>query len=594
MSDARQPVASTEEAQVKFTTFAIVKRLWRDYVRHYKLHYSGAIFCLILLAATNAMIINQVPEIIDNVLSEGAIDKAINVGAIIFATLLIRGLCTFGQAVLLYSVGLNIIRRLQNQMFATLTSVDMLYLQKSGSAAQISRFTNDVHALQGATSRLVTGIGKEMILLLAMIATMFWYNAKMALVIWCIFPFILAIVLVITHKIRKVAMDIQLRLSDTTAMLDDSLKSAMQVRAYNLQEQEQMRAGHLFRKYQSLAMKSQVLQNSIYPILDGLGGILFSGVLVWGAYVVAGGVMSTGEFVTFFIAMFAAYTPLRSLSGLYAALQSGLAASERIFTLLDYRPQIALHAHAEPLRVRRGEIEFRDVDFAYNDDSPPALQHVNLTIEGGKRTAIVGYSGSGKSTLVQLIPRFFECDGGQILIDGQDIRRLDLRSLREQVAVVFQNAPLFNTSIGSNISLGKPVDKAKMQEVCKQALLEDFIASLPQSVDTSVGELGNLVSGGQRQRIAIARALLKDAPILLLDEATSGLDQENENLLHKALQKLMQGRTVVVIAHRLATVHDADYIYLLRDGRIVGGGTHQSLSDDNPYYRRLYRSGFAA
>ncbi len=574
------------------TNTDIIKRLWCNYMRSYLWHYAGTIASLMLLASTNAVIINQVPAIIDEILTDENHELAYWIAGVIIITLLIRGIATFTQALLMNSVALKIIRRLQNQMFEILTEVDMLYLQKHGTAAQISRFTNDVGVLSAATGRLITSFGKDFIVLIAMIGTMFYHNAKVAMAVVIIVPLLLVPVMYLAKKVRALSTDIQQRLSKTTAILDDSLKSAMQVRAYNMQKQEQQRVGLLFQKVYSLSLKSVVFQNAVYPFVDIIGGFIFAGVLLWGSVIVANAEMTAGSFLTFFIAMFAAYTPLRSLSGLYAALQNGMAAAVRIFTLLDYESEMKLDKKAPKLKISDAEISFNNVSFSYEEDSPKILHDINVTFAGSKQTALIGYSGSGKTSLLQLIPRFFDCDNGSITIDGQDIKNLDAESLRQNIAMVFQNAPLFNISIADNIRLGKDVSKARLQEVCKQALLEDFISDLPDGLDTHVGELGGLVSGGQRQRIAIARAILKDAPILLLDEATSALDQAHESEINKILQELMQNRTVVVIAHKLSTVRNCDKIYLLKDGKILGSGRHDELIKNSDYYKKLCDTDF--
>ncbi len=574
------------------TNIEIIKRLWNNYMRAFTWHYVGTVTALMLLASTNAVIVNQVPTVIDEVLKDGNKELGYWVAGVIILTLFLRGIATFIQAILMSSVALKIIRKLQNQMFQILTEVDIQYLQKSGTAAQISRFTNDVGVLSAATGRLITGFGKDFIVLLAMIGTMFYHNAAVALIIFIILPLLLVPVVFLARKIRVISKDIQERLSKTTAILDDSLKSAMQVRAYNMQKQEQMRVGVLFHKVYSLSLKSTVLKNAVYPIMDIMGGFIFATVLLWGASAVANNEMTAGSFITFFIALFASYTPLRSLSGLYAALQNGMAAAVRIFSLLDYEGKVKSNISAPPLKISDAQISFNNVNFSYDEDSPKVLHDINITFEAGKQSALVGYSGSGKTSLLQLIPRFFDCNHGSITIDGQDIKNVDADSLRENIGMVFQNAPLFNISIADNIRLGKDVSVAGLEKICQQALLEDFIKDLPNGLDTHVGELGGLVSGGQRQRIAIARAILKDAPILLLDEATSALDNVHEMELNKVLKELMKNRTVVVIAHRLSTVRNSDKIILLKDGKILGSGTHDELIKTSDYYKKLCDTDF--
>jgi subfamily B ATP-binding cassette protein MsbA len=396
---------------------------------------------------------------------------------------------------------------------------------------------------------------------------------------------------------RRASHSVQAETAELTGLLDDVFKGVRQVKAYGMERYEQDRADRMFESIYALLYKTTKIGARAAPMLESLGGFVFAGILAFGGWQVLHGQATVGNFMAFFVAMLLAYQPMRRIAGLNTRMQMGLAAAERVFEIVDYRAEIADAPDAKPLSARSYDVRLSAVDFAYGE-AAPALHGVALDAPSGKVTALVGPSGAGKSTVLNLIPRFYDVNGGAVTVGGQDVRDLTLDSLRTAIALVTQETGLFNDTVGNNIAYGRPdATDDEIREAAKNAAADEFIVRLPDGYDTMVGERGVFLSGGQRQRISIARAMLKNAPILLLDEATSALDTESEQQVQVALQRLMQGRTTIVIAHRLSTVVDADMIYVFDKGRIVESGRHAELVAGGGLYARLselqFREGAA-
>jgi subfamily B ATP-binding cassette protein MsbA len=356
---------------------------------------------------------------------------------------------------------------------------------------------------------------------------------------------------------------------------------------------ETARADRLIESVNRLLNRAARIRSATSPVMETLGGIAVAGVILYGGYQVIEGTRTVGTFFSFITALLLAYQPMKTLANLTANLQEGLAAAQRIFAVLDIEPEIRDAPGAVPLAVSGGEIRFEAVRFTYPNGGP-ALNGADLVVPAGKTVALVGASGAGKSTVLNLIPRFYDTASGRVLIDGMDVRRVTLSSLRANIALVSQEVSLFDDTVRGNIAYGRfGASEADIVAAAKAAAADEFIRALPQGYDTMVGEHGVKLSGGQRQRVAIARAMLKNAPILLLDEATSALDTESERQVQAALKTLMRGRTTLVIAHRLSTVVDADLIYVIDAGRIVESGTHAELLARGGAYQRLYALQFA-
>jgi subfamily B ATP-binding cassette protein MsbA len=397
----------------------------------------------------------------------------------------------------------------------------------------------------------------------------------------------------IGKRMRKVSANTQRELGQFTTLLNEVFQGARHVKAYGMEAYECKRADTVIEQIFSLVFRAARTKAAAYPIMETLGGTAIVVVICYGGWQVIEGTRSTGTFFSFVTALLLAYDPVKKLVNLNAQLQEGLAAADRVFEILDVEPAILDRPDAKEMEVAKGDIDFADVTFGYGD-GPPALRGVSFAVEAGKTVALVGQSGAGKSTVLNLIPRFFDTNSGRISVDGHDIRDLTIASLRANIALVSQDVTLFDDTIEANIAYGRAgATPEEVREAARYASAHAFIEEMPKGYATVVGEHGVKLSGGQRQRIAIARAMLKDAPILLLDEATSALDTESERAVQAALGILMEGRTTIVIAHRLSTIQSADMIHVVDAGRIVESGRHLELLARDGVYANLHRLQFS-
>ena len=407
------------------------------------------------------------------------------------------------------------------------------------------------------------------------------------------FPTAILPLVKIGKKIRKVSANTQNEIGQFTILLNETFTGIRHVKASGMEAYEKLRAGVLIESIFTLVFRAARTKAAAYPIMETLGGTAIVVVICYGGWQVIEGTRSTGTFFSFITALLLAYDPVKKLVNLNAQLQEGLAATERVFKVLDQEPLIVNSQGALQIDRAKGDIAFESINFSYNQNTP-LLTNMSLKIQAGQTVALVGHSGAGKTTILNLISRFFDPNTGRITLDGNDIKDIRISSLRSQLALVSQDITLFDDTIKSNITYGA-MDKtlAEITAAATNAAAHEFILGLPQGYDTLVGENGVKLSGGQRQRIAIARAMLKDAPVLLLDEATSSLDSESERSVQDALSKLMANRTTIVIAHRLSTIQSADIIHVVDEGQIVESGQHLELLKRNGVYAKLHQIQFA-
>jgi subfamily B ATP-binding cassette protein MsbA len=506
---------------------------------------------------------------------------------------LMRGLGDFTQTYCMGYVGRRIVKRLRGQIFERVLHLPVSYYDRSSSGVLLSRLTfNTEQVGQAATDSITVSVRETLTIFGSIGYMLFFINAKLTLIALTMGPLIGWLVQLINKRFRRYSRRIQDSMGDITRVAKESLEAPRVIKVYNAEGYQNRQFDSVNENNRKSNMKLILTRGLANPVVQMVTIIGASFVLSIAISEAIRGAMSMGDLMAFLVALVNIAQPLRSLVNVTGPIQQGIAAGETIFELLDET--------TEPVGGKlfagraRGEVELHNVSFTYPAGKGVALHDISLRVAAGEVIAIVGRSGSGKSTLVNLLPRYYDVATGRVLVDGVDVREYDLQSLREQIAVVSQDVVLFNDTIGANIAFGRDVPPAEIERAARAAHVMEFVRDLPLGLDTVVGDRGVLLSGGQRQRIAIARALLKNAPILILDEATSALDTESERIIQRALEELMQNRTTLVIAHRLSTVEKADRIFVLDGGRVVESGSHAELVERNGQYAALHRMQFNA
>jgi subfamily B ATP-binding cassette protein MsbA len=572
-------------------TLPIGRRMWRDWVKPYcKL----ILFNLALIGGVSAATASF-PLIV-----RWALDRfqANDLGPLAWMPLLIvlatgtRAATLYGHLSLTNLIASYVTRDLQNAMFARLTHADLLQLGRESPAALSQRFATEFHYVDAAVRRAITSLIRDLLMIVALVGTMIWIDWRLSLVGAVIAPIAILPVAWIGQKLRDTARRTAQEMGGMSSVVAESLAGARMVKSYRLEDAVTTRARGVFDGLHGLRVKAANQFARVEPILEVIGGVAVAIVLMLIGARLASGESNIGDFAGFVTALLIAAQPMRTLGNANSVIQEGIGALERVFAIIDRAPLIVEAPGARPLAVAAGEIRFTDVTFRFHDGAT-ALDGVSLTVPAGKTVALVGRSGSGTSTLFNLVPRLYDTTSGVVAIDGQDVRGVTLSSLRDAIALVTQEAVIFYGTVTENIAFGRAgADRTAIEAAARAAAAHDFIARLPMGYDTVLGAEGVGLSGGERQRLALARALLKDAPILLLDEATAALDAESESLVQEALARLTKGRTTLVIAHRLSTVRDADLIVVLDQGRVVETGPHDALLASDGAYASLYKLQF--
>jgi subfamily B ATP-binding cassette protein MsbA len=566
------------------------RRIFHEHIRPYGRYFGVALVLMVLAALSTSALPYLLEPVFDKVFTNGTPRLLMWVCGGIFLAFVVKGATSFGEAVIMTYVGQRIISDLQNRLFSHLMHLDLAFFHGTSSGDLLSRFTNDINLMRNAVATTLVGIGKDSFTLAFLVALMFYRDWTLACIAFFIFPLAVFPILRIGRRMRKVTNNTQEELGSFTGRLTQVFQGIRVIKAYRAEDYEAKRAYAMTERIFALVYKSARVRSASHPIIESLGGMAIVIVIAYGGWQVMHHARTTGEFMSFILALLLVYEPLKRLSNMNANLQEGLAAAARVFKILDTAATIQDRPEAKPLPLVKEHIEFQDVRFSY-PDGKMALDGINLRIKKAQSIALVGASGAGKSTIINLIPRFYDIQHGAILIDGVDIRDVTLASLRQQIALVSQEITLFDTTIRDNIAYGSfNAPEAEIIAAAKAAAAHEFITVLPNGYDTMIGENGVKLSGGQRQRIAIARAMLKNAPILLLDEATSALDTDSERQVQAALKTLMEGRTTLMVAHRLSTVVEASKIYVLNKGKIVESGDHHTLLGSNGIYASLWQA----
>jgi len=567
---------------------ATLRRLY-DYSKPYRFRLAWAVVGMIIYAAGSAGLAYLIKPIFDSVLPNQ--ERVAWTAWAIVAVYLLKGIGSYGSSYLMADVGQRVVRDLRNGLYRHILNQSAGFFAHGATGRLVSRINNDVGQVQQAVSETAGDLARETLALAGYAALLFYYDARLTVVCLTGAPLIVYPLIRLGQRVRRTTRRSQEALEHLSHLGAEAFTGHRIVKAFGMEAHESekfMRASHhLFRTN----MKVTATLSTLPPLMELIGGIGMAGALVYGSRQIASGRLTPGQFALFIGTLFLMYGPAKKLSRVNANLQQAIAASERIFEMLDTHSEVREQPGAGALAPFQDRVEFRGVGFGYDDGLSRILHDVSFTVHTGQMIAVVGRSGAGKTTLVNLLPRFYDVSAGEILIDGVDVRRVQLASLRRQIGIVTQDTVLFDDSIASNIAYGSP--DAGIEQVAaaaRAANAHEFILALPDGYDTMIGERGQRLSGGQRQRLAIARALLKNAPILVLDEATSALDTEAELLVQDALTKLMMNRTSFVIAHRLSTIRRADAILVLERGTVAEMGRHDELlARPDGVYATLYQ-----
>lgn len=581
---------STENILKKsMTNSQVYKRLMRFVLPYWRMFVVSAIGFAIY-ATTEPAVVMIIQRIIDSFSSPDR--KDIQYLPFLFILLfLVRGVGAFLGNYYLARISGNVIHKLRCAIFDHYTRLSVQYFDSHNSGYMISRITNNIGEVTRATTDSVRSYVREGFTALGLLGYLVYTNWRLTLVFLAIAPVVVLMVRYVGKRLKRLSRNMQDTVGDLTHITSEMVSGNRIVKSFGGEHYEQRRFKDCSlenrKQYRKLIMTVS-LNNPLMQLLISfaLAGMMYLALIIMKN-------SSPGEFVGFFTAAFLMPKPIRQLSDANAEILRGIAAAETLFEVLDEPLEVDNGDYQTPRS--QGRIEFKNLTFSYAGSETPALNNINLTIEPGQTVALVGASGGGKSSLINLLPRFYDYEQGQILIDGVELKHYQLECLRRQIALVTQHVTLFNTSIANNIAYGglQDADRSQIEQAATDAYAMEFISKMPQGLETDIGENGVKLSGGQRQRLALARALLKDAPILILDEATSALDTESERYIQAALHRVMQGRTTLVVAHRLSTIESADVILVMDKGRIVEQGSHQELLKRDGAYAKLHKMQFS-
>ncbi len=563
-----------------------------DLVMAQKARLLLAMGCMALMAGTTSASAWLVKPVIDDIFFNRDTVMLKLLPLAIVGIYVLRGLAMYGQEFLMEYVGNHIIRQLRDQVYYRIMELPISYVQEEKTGTLMSRITYDVNLVKIMVSSAVAAAVRDTLTITGLTCVIFYMDWRMAIMAFFVLPFAFIPLVRFGRRVRKTSTGVQEAMAELSVLMHETFVGSKIVKAFGMEDHEKKRFSQKTADIFNREVKTARAKSLSSPVMEFLGGLAVAFVIWYGGFNVIRGYSSPGTFFAFLTAVIMLYDPVKKLTKINNAVQEGMAAAHRVFDIIETQSPIQEVDQALTLTTRPHRVCFNDVHFGYNDGEM-VLKGIDLDIPSGKVLAIVGVSGGGKTSMVNLIPRFYDVTLGAILIDGIDIRKIAVKSLRSQIAMVTQEPVLFNDTVRNNIAYGNPrASESEIIAAAKAAYAYDFIQDFPKGFDTSVGELGGKLSGGEKQRICIARALLKNAPILILDEATSSLDTEAESLVQKALENLMQGRTTFVIAHRLSTIVSADQIIVLKQGRIIESGSHTELLARRGEYYKLYQMQF--
>jgi len=574
-----------------FTPGVVYKRLW-SYTRKYWLMFSVGILGVSLDAAMQAVFIRFVEPLIDRVFVAKDAEYGMWLAGGILVVVLLRIIGHFSGAYGMEWTGRRVVADLRRELFSAYLHLPSTFFDRNSAGQLISKLAYNSEQVAHAATKAVTSAFRDIMLLIYLVIVMLSINVRLTAVLLILVPVVALVVTTISRKFRKISRNIQDSMGDVAHVTEEAVVGQRVVKVFIGQETEKNRFERVNERTRRLQMRmvaTHMLSSSVVQLAAGLAMVTLMLIATRPSMLDQ---ITAGTFTSIFFAMVATIPPLKRLTTVQAQMQKGIAAAESIFEVIDTEKEKDEGDYV--VERATGEVEFKNISFRYDNSHEAVLEDISLRFPTGSVTALVGHSGSGKTTLAGLLPRFYAYDKGQILLDGHDLTDYRLDNLRQQIALVSQDVVLFNDTIAGNIAYGAlaDTDREAIIRAATSAHAMEFIEQLPEGLDTRLGESGTLLSGGQRQRLAIARALLKDAPLLILDEATSALDTESERAIQEALKEVMKDRTTLVIAHRLSTIENADQVIVLRKGRVIEQGTHDELLALGQAYARLYHSQF--
>ena len=567
----------------------IYKRLYKDYSKKYldKIILS-AFFSILVAGSTSA-----IAWLLDPAIKKLFIEK--DQSLIFFIPLMIifafttKGLSLYYAKATMIGVGESIKKKLQFDMVNTLVGTDTQIIDKKHSGKFISNLTYDVTHITNLLSNAILTLFKDSLTLIGLLLVMFLQNWKLALISIVLIPFASISARTLGKRINKVATEAQQKSGFLTTYLVELFKNHKLIKIFQKEGYEKNRADNYLTQLKDKNQKIQTVFVRMSPIMETLTGIMIAVLIFYSSILITRGELDINNFFSFLAAMMLAYQPVRSLSTLNMILNQGLSAASRILPIIDQKNNIIDIPEAKPIKIKNSNIKFKDVNFSYDKESEGVLNLINLEFEGGKMTSLVGHSGSGKSTIMNLIPRFYDLQSGDIIIDDQSIYKATIKSLRDQISMVSQETTLFDDTVKNNIKYAKEdATDEEIYRVAKLSFCDEFIDNLPNKYETLIGENGVRLSGGEKQRLSIARAMMKKSSIILLDEATSSLDTETETKIQEALKILTKNKTTIVIAHRLSTILNSNNIYVIDSGKVVESGKHLDLMNKSDLYKSFY------
>jgi subfamily B ATP-binding cassette protein MsbA len=563
-----------------------------NYVKLYWPRFLGAVVAMLLVSGITALLAYLVKPFLDDVFFKKNLHMLYLLPPLLVALYVAKGSLSFFHTYQMHYIGLRIVTLLRDKLFRHLQRQPHAFFDREATGVLMSRVVYDVLLLQDSVAKVITSFFKDIFTLVGLTVVIFYQDWQLAFIAILVFPLAAYIITRFGQRMRGLARESQKSVARLNLLLQENFTGQRIVKAFAREDFEAVRFAGANEHFRQVQMKLRIMRELSSPVMELLGALGMAVIISYGGYHVIQGTTTPGTFFSFLAALLMLYNPIRGLGSAQNSIQEALAAAQRVFSVLDLEPAIMDRPGAPALSPLARDITYQKVDFSYGEDS--VLRDIDFTIKKGDMVALVGPSGAGKTTLLNLLPRFYEVTTGTILIDGVDIREVSLASLRAHIGVVTQQTILFNETVRYNVAYGKlEATEPEIIEALRAAHAYDFVMAMPQGLDTVIGEQGVRLSGGERQRLAIARALLKDPPILILDEATSSLDSESEREVQQALDRLIEGRTTLVIAHRLSTVRHADRLVVMDGGHIVETGTHEELLGVDGLYKRLYDMQFA-